>query len=727
MGTKEAWMAVLLCILTVAVLSVPVFLIRKRYTANRKLRATIYVLVLLWLARFAVGVCGGIGDGGDGLNVTENLFDSMVHALQTFSMDESYTEYTVAGKGMLEAAGHEVWAVVYGVVISILNLCAPVLGGALLLDILTGVFPHIKLYFAPFRQKFIFSELNEASMTLAEDIFRNDHYKEIVDLKRLERKPLVIFTDAYPDPESEASSELFGRAKAIGAVCIKTDLLHLPVRKSRSVNYFLIDAETHENISSLPRLLERDTKGKLLWPEGENEKGPVTKIFVFAQDDIESTLVKNICDNKSETASKVVIRTIRDSMNIAVNLMYDTPLFLPLLGRKEEEAKDIFVTILGSGQIAEETFKAVFWCGQIFGVQLHMQVLSRDASALKKRIEERYPELLESCRSSSELLKVYPFGGKNVKNPPYCADLRFVDISDATHFSEYPEGVLQHTDYFIAALGSDEQNVFAANQLKLLLARRELRERKGRHPVIAPAVFDENLAQTIEVTSPSEFETYIIPFATLRSRFSCKNVFMADFAKRASLNAAIYDHAKQIKTQDDEYTYWANLPRVVHAPYKLFGLGLIREVSLEKDALQRYIVKKHEELTERQEHELAWIEHRRWNAFMRTQGFTCPAKEEYDTYHQYFAVNGNYGAHKNVLLKLHPCLVESQIIPEPLPQSRKFDRSLYDCLDYNAMYAYHIETLAKGEEETAEGLRGKDYKQWDYRQHDTAVEELLKE
>jgi len=727
MENQEAWITVFWCIFTVAVLSVPAFWIRKKYTANRKLRVTIYVLVLLWVTRFAVGVCGGIGDGGDELTVTENLFDSMVHALQTFSMDEDYTAYTVAGKKMLVAAGHEIWAVVYGVVISILNLCAPVLGGALLLDILTGVFPHMKLYFAPFRRKFIFSELNEASMTLAEDICRNDNYEEIVDLKRFERKPLMIFTDAYPNAESEASSELFGRAKAIGAVCIKTDLLHLPVRKSRAVNYFLIDSESRENISSLPRLLERDTKGKLLWPEGEDAKGAVTKIFVFAQDDIESTLVKNICDNKSDIASKVVVRTIRDYMNIAVNLMYDTPLFLPLLGRKEEDAKDIFVTILGSGQIAEEVFKAAFWCGQIFGIQLHMQVLSRDASAMKKRLEERYPELLESCRDSSELLKVYPFGRKDLKNPPYCADLSFADISDATHFSEYPNGVLQNTDYFIVALGSDERNVFAANQLKLLLARRRLKEKKERHPVIAPAVFDANLAKAIESASPAEFETYIIPFAMMNSRFSCKNVFMADFAKRASLNEAIYNRAKQIKTQKDEYTYWANLPRVVHAPYKIFGLGLIQGVSLGKDVLQRYIVKRHEELTERQEHELAWIEHRRWNAFMRTQGFICPTKEEYDTYYESFSACGDYGMHKNVLLKLHPCIVESQVIPEPLPESQEFDRASYDCLDYVAMYDYHIEALAKGEEETAEGLRKKDYKQWDYRAHDTAVKEFLKE
>lgn len=268
--------------------------------------------------------------------------------------------------------------------------------------------------------------------------------------------------------------------------------------------------------------------------------------------------------------------------------------------------------------------------------------------------------------------------------------------------------------------------MIVATQLKLTLNRRELKEKRGKHPVIAPAVFNGNLAEAIEVLSPSEFEAYLIPFATLNSRFSCKNIFMADFTIRALSNEALYNNTKKIKTQKDEYTYWANLPRVVHAPYKIFGLDLVQEVSLEKGAASRYTVKKHGEMTARQEHELAWIEHRRWNAFMRTQGFIHPTKEEYDTYYELFSSRGDYGGHKNIPLKLHPCLVESQVIPEPLPENQEFDRSLYDCLDYVSMYSYHIEALAKGEEETAEGLREKDYKQYDdYKKHDTAVKELL--
>lgn len=51
-------------------------------------------------------------------------------------------------------------------------------------------------------------------------------------------------------------------------------------------------------------------------------------------------------------------------------------------------------------------------------------------------------------------------------------------------------------------------------------------------------------------------------------------------------------------------------------------------------------------------HELAWLEHRRWNAFTRVKGFK--QTKEYDVY----AVPGEIGSYKQMDIKLHPCLVE---------------------------------------------------------------------
>lgn len=723
--SNEIFASIVVGFLTLAVLSVPIFIMQKRHSANKKLKATMYVFGLIWIARFVVGICGSIS-GESGLTVGESLFDSMIHALQTFSMDEDYTNYTVAGKVLLETAGLPVWANVYGFVISVLNVCAPVLGGALLLDILTGTFPHIKLRLMPYRHKFVFSELNEASITLAEDIYKDDNYKKLLQLKYFEARPVLVFTDAYLDDESEISSELFNRAKALGAVCVKADLLHLNLRKSRSVSYFLIDSESRENISTLSYLLKEKKGGRPLWPENTKGDEPVTKIFVFAQEDVDCTMINSICKNMDENASKVVIRTIRDYMNAAINLMYDVPLFLPLISENGRKAKDLYVTVLGSGQIAEEAFKAAFWCGQIFGVQLHINVVSQNAADLKCRLEEKCPELLESCDADSPILRTHPFDSSEKRNAPYCIAPVFTDVEDVFDSEKYPDGLLEQTNYYIIALGSDEKNLAAADKLRLLLARKMLDGKKADHAVIAPAVFDVNLAEAVRILKPSAFDPYIVPFATLEERFSCKNVFMADFTARALSNEALYNKANQMKAQKDEYTYWANLARDVHAPYKLFGLGMIQKTSsLQKGIRRDFCVDSQSELTEIQEHELAWIEHRRWNAFLRTQGFLCPTKEQYDRYYKLYVEAGNYTMHKSVPLKMHPCLVESQLIPEPFPETEGFDKKKYDCLDFVTMYSYYLESQASGVKATGEGLRQKDYKQWDYRKYDTALNELL--
>ncbi len=57
-------------------------------------------------------------------------------------------------------------------------------------------------------------------------------------------------------------------------------------------------------------------------------------------------------------------------------------------------------------------------------------------------------------------------------------------------------------------------------------------------------------------------------------------------------------------------------------------------------------------------HRLAWLEHRRWCAFMRTEGFRCPTLSEEAAYIGRLPDGRNAGRHKDLTLLLHPCLVE---------------------------------------------------------------------
>ena len=766
-------------ILVFAALFIPIILILKRPSSVHKLKLTIYVFVLIWIARFAVGLADALINSS-GLTPGEAFFDSMIHALQTFSMDEDYTDYTLTGKELLLNGGFPVWSAVYGIVISVLNVCAPILGGALLLEILTSVFPRIKIALMPFRHKFVFSELNAEGAALAEDLYKDDHYKYCFpeNIKRSRRshlRPVVIFTDAYEEEGSEVKSELFTRVKTLGAVCVKTDLKHMSFRRSKTVDYFLIDRDSRGNISSLSHLLRPDEKGRMLWPEPmkdrkkkETEKVPATRIFFFRQSDMDTPLVQNVREKEKAGADKVLIRMINDYQNTAINLVHKYPLFLPLLKQETKQAQEpetiqnktaaecaknaaaceksrtLSVTILGSGEIAQEVFKAVYWCGQMLDTELSIRVLSKDAKAFECRLKEEYPQVLESCREDSPILQIYPSDNEEHsaedRNPPY-ARAEFYTVKDALILSEYPEDILGHTDYYVIALGSDERNIAAADKIRFHHMRK-LSDRGGSHLVIAPVVYDQNMAAAVRDLDPEPFAPYMLPFAALNERYSCKNVFMNDFTADALQTALNYSKKEQNNFFKDGYSYWANIGKTIHAPYKAFSIGRIRAVSLDADAAERYTVDRsltdHTEpdpgekaeggrmLTPLERDRLGWLEHRRWNAFLRAQGFATPSKEQYETYYH------TYGKHKCVPLKLHNCLVETESFSSgrQLPTEweylhGEYDPADYDWLDTVTFRAYDIENKAVSAEPGKDGLRGMDYKQYDFYEQDDAFKNLM--
>ncbi|MDO5134263.1 MAG: hypothetical protein Q4D81_14975, partial [Eubacteriales bacterium] len=315
-------------ILAVGILMLPVFWMRWKKIKNLNLAVTAYVLVLVWLTRLAIGL---FAYGASALKISdlsfpEKVFDSMVHALQTFSMDENYASYLKVGKEAIKRAGYPAWASVYGIIVSFLNVCAPVLGGALLLEILAGVFPYIRVRASLFRHVLIFSELNDASITLAEDICQKKNYTSFLKISSGSIPPLLVFTDAYPDRSSEPRSELFERAAAIGAVCIKTDLLHIPLRLAKTVSYFLMDQKADENVSTAATLLQKDEKGSYLWPSPSRRlldlsavgKEPPARIYIFTRDDAEDEMIQQAHNNMEKEKGNVFVRPIRDHMNTAI-------------------------------------------------------------------------------------------------------------------------------------------------------------------------------------------------------------------------------------------------------------------------------------------------------------------------------------------------------------------------------------------------------------------------
>lgn len=675
------------------------------------------LILSIWLLRFAVGYFEIIVPSEDSLGLTpaESFINALFGALRTFSMEEEYAEYIINIESMVSvliSTENELFGFVRFLLVfyaSALNIIAPIAGGAIVLDILTKVFPKVQLKVAYFfglrKKKCFFSELNAESLALAKSISGTTG----------KNKPILIFTDTYIDDEEEKEYELLLEAKKYGAICIRDDLAHVAKPSYGKREYYLMDSNEFGNLQTLMDLID-DHNLKYI-----ND----SSIYLFVQSDTYVQVEKKInlqladSEKKKLLKKKPTIIPVNGVRNLVHNLFVDVPLYEPLVGRENPEK--LSVTILGNGVIGTEAFLSAYWFGQMMiskenemtECDLTLNVVSKDnVEDFWAKIDYVNPEIKDTVevmgeKSSPNNSLVYD--SKGSKNKPYCR-VRYVksDLKVGGFWDEKNQNAKEilNSDYFIIALGNDSDNISIADKLKGAVGKKHLEEAKkgDNNVVIAYAVFDPMLSKTLNEQSSyqcqikGKHDIFMYSFGNLDQVYSCDNVYMskskllANSTGKAYLDAQlmtshINDNMKRVaKKEDSNYTYWADLARAMHLKYKAFSLGLF-ETSLfdylskegdQGENIENYkkyiqkrcnlyqhfaIVKSSERFTEEDKKSvksfwdrkegLAWLEHRRWNAFTRTMGFRHTSE-----YKKNFMLNGKN--HKNMDLKLHPCLVEAR-------------------------------------------------------------------
>ena len=661
--------------------------IQKAPSQSTFLNVKFWLLPCLFLSIFALRFAVGYYtvfyplDGMESLTAPETVLDSFVHALQTFSMDEDYTQYVQNGKtmiGLIADKNGAFWSAAYGIYASILNVAAPVVGGAFILDILTNMFPKIRLFFGYvffWRKKYYFSELNDRSLALAKSIYENK--------RSFFSRPLIVFTDTYVDSGDERSSERYSEARSYGAICLRDDIVFLWKARLGKKKYFLIDDEEIGNLQTLTSLYTEKNKIYL-----KN-----AKIYLFSQDDVYTQIIdrlKDTLDFGSE-AQKPMIIPIQTYRNLMSNLFVKIPLYEPLLHKRKNASGtvDLNVTILGTGLIGTETFLSVYWFGQMLGCKLHINVISKESEKMfRSRIDYLNPEILQSGVQNSPILSVRK---NKPKNDPYFslkyleADVQEYNFDTLLKSGTHDGQSIFDTDYFIVALGSDADNLSVANQLQKYIGTYHLTQRSEQKTVITYAVYDAELSETLNrkkifsYTSLSRADVYMHAFGSLSEVYSTENIFMEEFAEKVDHVEESYQSIVETRKREvlkkqyfrrrksdedrykDDYSYWGDLSRAMHIHYKMFSAGFIPmslfdgdEKACEghmREAEQKYKTFVCDEANDSAVlHALSWLEHRRWNAFMRIRGFR--STDKFDLYYE------KTGSHKHLDLKLHPCLVE---------------------------------------------------------------------
>jgi len=695
---------------------------RGKDTSRKLYIPTVQLFLSIFFIRFSLGYYSVITQRydfleNDNLNFFEEFLNSIFHSLQVFSLDASFTKSITIGKEMFtEEYGSKLLADIFGAYNSLIYVIAPVLGGAILFGLLTRAFPYLSLTFKPYRDKYVFSELNERSISLAEDIIREALKAQKGLLPTL---PLIIFTDAYGDSEDESTSELLLRAKEIGAVCIKDDIVNLRLIRTKKIYYLLMDENDNTNIHTLTSISTGKNKP---W----NDKCKIN-IYVFSQNKELGSIIKMIYAKYKSELANVVIKVVQEYTNIAYNLFNDVPLYYPLLKRNiqgSSKEKELILTIIGDSKINLEVFLGAYWCGQMLDCKLKINVITENVQRFILTVNSVNQEILQSGLFNGEadktLLRVYP--KQEIYSPAYAefnfinADLQTGDYLEILNKRDGNAPLLIFSDYFVIDLGSDEQNMSIATELSRIIQKENLGKTAAHQNVIAYSIFDSNTKDIVNSFSIQSEDVFLYAFAAIKDIYSCKNIFMKHINEPAFSISKVHSKADMESFLKDEYNWWASIARVLHRKYKIYSVGLLspRENPgvINKDEIEKYweMTDSNDETCDR----LTWLEHRRWNAFLRTKGFAAPSETQWNSYAYKDTANGV--THKNTNLKLHPCIIESsekiQIENSDWDNPDYKDKTSLDYLDLVSIMVYQKQKELFGKDDK------NDYKIWDTPKYD---------
>ena len=189
----------------------------------------------------------------------------------------------------------------YTTLFSILFVLAPILTFGFVLSFFKNISAY-KRYITHYNSDvFIFSELNEKSLALAKSLYKNDS-----------KSRFFVFTDVF-EKEEEQSYELVEKAKELGAVCFKKDIVTIDFSfhsKKSDLSFFAIGEDQSENISQALKIVE-----KLKYRDNTN-------LYVFSTQ-VEAEMLLAHAFNSADNDIKIKVRRVNEVQSLITRNLYE--------------------------------------------------------------------------------------------------------------------------------------------------------------------------------------------------------------------------------------------------------------------------------------------------------------------------------------------------------------------------------------------------------------------
>ncbi len=662
-----------------------------KWVSNIPLSTWSFTTIVLALGTYALILSqqlGGIVEPRLGVPVV----DSIVRTIRCFSADD---DVELVGEMV-----HRYFAPgidrLYLFTNSLAHLAAPV-------DTLMGIFILVTKFFstpilrarAKSHDTYVFSRLNAQSLRMAQNIAQ--HYKKTSSLRETE-SCLIAFAKTA-DMENDS---LYSEAITHGMICLDQPASSvsrfLGESEARRVYVFSDESELanlEEGTRFVREFVEHDKR------KGEHERKGTPEVQILStapvsESFIDAATADAIVPWANRRRPIVSVRRADWARNTIETLLWRVPLFLTTHPSKDETAEEnrsLYhldrrrVVIVGGGTIGYEFLKAAIWCAQLGDIHFTFDVIDLNASGIRQKLAYDAPEI-SRLNGVGEGMEYH---------------INFLGIDALT--GSYLDHLREHRDsitYVMIALGNDLANVRVARRTREVLEQSRYlgsAERiRSAQPLVACIVSDGALASSVEEMKTGNGISYdIVTVGSYERIFSFANMFRFELDRLGrNVNRAYWGCYDGVLSEDDlkglrasadaeyerlEYNRRSSRSSAIHLKYDLYAY--IRREQLfdetaavpaltwqmdfysEKDGkptelaevaarYDQHVLQAIEGEQSMAASDLEWmsrIEHDRWDAYMRTEGYECADETTFASFLPHTHEN------QNRLAKQHVCLV----------------------------------------------------------------------
>lgn len=412
-------------------------------------------------------------------------------------------------------------------------------------------------------------------------------------VRRNHKRAVIVFGNVNKGDEDDES--VYGEsAKQLKAVMFKKDLVSINLgrhRKKDSLTFIMTGENERENLLRSLKLLE-DYKHR-----------EHTNLYVCSTSAEGELLLANA------DRGEVKVRRINEERALIYQFLYnDGESLFETAAETPDGEHQITAVIVGLGKYGMELLKALTWYCQMDGYSLVIHAIDADEQA-EEKFAARCPEL---ASESDYTIKIH--AGIDVETQPFAEVLRA--IPDMT--------------YLFVCLGDEDDNINQSANIRTLC------ERMGSRPVIKTIVYNIDEKKALEGITNYRNQPYGIEtlgdFETLYS----EEILLGSELEKLGLERHL-KWGKEEEFWQYEYNYRSSVASAIHMKArKACGIPGAD--------------KREEDLSDSERTGLERLEHRRWCAYMRSEGYVYSGSRD--------------KASRNDLAKVHPDLVDYELLSE---------------------------------------------------------------